>query len=417
MKFYIEDKYTEFKLKFTPNLKKEIIAFANTDGGTIYVGVNDNGVPIGVEDIDSELLKITGSISQAIAPDLLGFVDITVEKIEGVDVIKVAVQKGVNRPYYLKEKGMKPTGVYVRLGAAAVPAGVEQIRSLIRDTDGVSFEKNVAFEQSTVPFVYLDRFLQEKGMVRTEEFEHIYRLKNRVEQYTNLAYLLSDNCQFQVRVSLFSGADKKRLLEKKYFDGSVIKTLYDSFSFIAQKVDVKVYPKLVLFELLSNALIHREYGLSSAVAVNIFSDRIEISSPGGLCDKLTLDDVTKMGISQSRNTRLATFFVDMGISDGFGLGLARVLSFYKGVAPALIFKHTPNAFMAVLRPLNYSYAKSPQNKLLEFLQENQGASSSEIEKFLGFKQTKTYHLLTALCGQGIIAKEGKGKNTRYYAVE
>ena len=58
-----------------------------------------------------------------------------------------------------------------------------------------------------------------------------------------------------------------------------------------------------------------------------------------------------------------------------------------------------------------------QMELLEFLQENQGASSSEIEKFLGFKQTKTYHLLTALCGQGIIVKEGKGKNTRYYAVE
>ena len=413
MKFYIEDKYTEFKLKFTPNLKKEIIAFANTDGGTIYVGVTDKGVPVGVEDIDSELLKITGSISQAIAPDLMAFTDITVEKADGVDIIKVKVQKGVNRPYYLKEKGMKPTGVYVRLGAAAVPAGVEQIRQLIRDTDGVSFEKNVAFNQA-LPFSYLDRFLHDRGIIRDEEFEKGYGIKNRVKQYTNLAYLLSDNCQFQIRFSIFSGTDKNSLLCKKYFDGSVIRALYSAFSFLEQKADLTKYPKEVLFEALSNALIHREYGLSAAVAVNIFSDRIEISSPGGICNKLTLEDITTMGISQSRNSRLANFFVDFEISDGYGLGLARIMSFYKGVAPKAIFKHTPNAFMTVLRPLGYTYVKSQQTLLFEFIENKGGASSSEIQDFLGYKQTKTYHLLTELCRQGLLTKEGKGKNTRYF---
>ena len=140
-----ETENVEFKSGFTEEIYKEVIAFANTDGGTIFVGVDNNGNEVGLTDVDDEYTRITNGIRDAIQPDVTMFVKYTIQDNK---VVKITVSEGANKPYYLRGKGLKPSGVYVRQGASSVQSSAEQIRQMIKDTDGEVFEEMRTLDQS-----------------------------------------------------------------------------------------------------------------------------------------------------------------------------------------------------------------------------------------------------------------------------
>lgn len=93
--------------------------------------------------MDSELTKVTNMIRDAISPDITMFVDFKIERVNQADVIIVTVESGVRKPYYLLKKGLKPSGVYIRHGISAVPASEDNIKKMIMESDGESYEKCV----------------------------------------------------------------------------------------------------------------------------------------------------------------------------------------------------------------------------------------------------------------------------------
>ena len=121
MKF-LESFSVELKEVLTAELKKEVVAFANTCDGTIYIGINDNGEIVGVENSDDVMEKAGASIRNAIKPDLSMYVTLNVEQIKNKSIVVIKVQRGASRPYYIAEKGLKPAGVYIRQGNSSVPA-------------------------------------------------------------------------------------------------------------------------------------------------------------------------------------------------------------------------------------------------------------------------------------------------------
>ena len=116
-----ENQNVEFKQEYVSDIRKEVIGFANADGGIVYVGVRKDGVIVGVEDPDSVMLQIVNSLKDSLAPDVMPFVKVQTEKMEGKQVVEIYVTTGTNRPYYLREKGLKPSGVYVRKGSSTQP--------------------------------------------------------------------------------------------------------------------------------------------------------------------------------------------------------------------------------------------------------------------------------------------------------
>ena len=128
---FIENQNTELKLILTRNIKKEIVAFANTNDGRIYIGINDNGEVIGVQNPQKELEALSGMIREGIKSDLTLFTSIYIEQINGKDIIVVNVKEGPNKPYYLADKGLKPSGVYLRHGNVTVPADEEIIKKML----------------------------------------------------------------------------------------------------------------------------------------------------------------------------------------------------------------------------------------------------------------------------------------------
>ena len=131
----LEDEVTEYKSVLTDGLKKEVLAFANTAGGNIYIGVADDGRVIGVENQDEVMLQSSSMLRDSIHPDIMMFVSIRAEELEGKEVVHIAVSEGTNKPYYLIKNGLKPSGVYVRQGSASVQASAEQIRRMMEEEE------------------------------------------------------------------------------------------------------------------------------------------------------------------------------------------------------------------------------------------------------------------------------------------
>ena len=142
-----EDQHLEFKRTWVDGAKRSAVAFANTDGGTIYIGIEDNGDVIGVDNIDETMRRATQAISNGIRPDVMSFVSVENENIRNTPVVAVHIQRGARRPYYLADKGIRPTGVYIRSGAASIPASESAIIDMIKQTAGDSFEDAVSLNQ------------------------------------------------------------------------------------------------------------------------------------------------------------------------------------------------------------------------------------------------------------------------------
>ena len=146
--FFQENETTEFKEIVVEDIKKEVIAFANSGGGTLYIGIRDDGEIIGVEKTNEEMLKISNMIRDSIKPDVTMFVHYDTEEQDGKKIIVINVQRGTERPYYIAKKGLRPEGVYIRQGTSSVPATDTAIRHMIKETDGDSFEEMRSLEQN-----------------------------------------------------------------------------------------------------------------------------------------------------------------------------------------------------------------------------------------------------------------------------
>lgn len=126
-----ESNRIEFKVELNDKLEKEVVAFLNNkEGGILYIGVDDNGKPIGVSDVDSMQLKIADRIKNNILPSTLGLFDIVTEEIENISVIKILISSGLEKPYYIKKHGMSPNGCFTRMGTSSQPMSTAMIDSL-----------------------------------------------------------------------------------------------------------------------------------------------------------------------------------------------------------------------------------------------------------------------------------------------
>ena len=157
-----ESETLELKEIVVEDIKKEIIAFANSAGGTLYVGVADDGGIVGVENPDMVIQQISNMVRDSIKPDITMFIRYTAKNVERKQIVAVEIQRGTERPYYLAKKGLRPEGVYVRQGTSSVPATSTAIRRMIKDTDGDSFEamrsleQNLTFQAAEKEFVLRD---------------------------------------------------------------------------------------------------------------------------------------------------------------------------------------------------------------------------------------------------------------------
>ena len=196
-----ENERMEFKSQLTDDIYKEVIAFTNTDGGVIYIGIDDQGNVTGIDNVDETYTRLTNGIRDAIQPDVTMFVRYVLQENK---VIRIEVGEGSYKPYYLKGKGLKPAGVYVRQGATSVQASPEQIRLMSKDSDGDVFEEMRTVQQDLTFDEAAAAFKRYKVDFSEDKYIALGLRNIHDDQYTNLALLLSDQCQHTTKIAVFN---------------------------------------------------------------------------------------------------------------------------------------------------------------------------------------------------------------------
>ena len=425
MKLY-ESETVELKEIYTPNLKKEIISFANTNGGTIYIGVHDNGEIVGLDNADFVMQQISNSLRDSIRPDVSMFTNIELLQEENKFFIKLTVSPGTKKPYYLSDKGLKPAGVYVRSGTTSVPASEDAIRMMIKMTDGDSFETNRSLVQE-LTFNTLDEELRKRGLEFTKIQMKNLGILSDDDIYTNMGLLVSDQCKHSIKFAIFQGTDKLVFRDRKEFTGSIFAQLMDAYKTIdfyngtkatfhdLLRTDERDYPEEAVREALLNAIVHRDYSFSGSTFINLYSDRLEIISLGGLVPGLSLE-AAMMGASQPRNEKLANLFYRMRFIEAYGTGISKIISCYKGLPVQPKFENAEGAFRVVLPNIHAQKLSTENEKYLPILrlfEKQKEITRRDVEETLGIGTTHAINMLREMLDKDLISKVGGGRLTRY----
>ena len=362
---YQESETVELKAVVVDEVKKEIIAFANSDGGKLYIGVRDDGTVVGVDDPDGTALQVSNMVRDSIKPDVTMFLHYKTIEEDGKKIIEIKVQRGTDRPYYIAKKGMRPEGVYVRQGYSSVPATDTAIRCMIKETDGDRFETMRCLEQELTFEATEQEFRFRKVEFGPQQMRTL-KLVDNDGLYSNLALLLSDQNPHTIKVAVFQGTKQMIFKDRREFGGSLMKQMsevYDYIDFCNQiratieklsRIDVRDYPVIAVREALLNLLVHRDYSFSASALISIYDDRIEFVSIGGLLPGIELEDIMA-GLSVCRNQNLANVFYRLHLIEAYGTGLTKIMEAYEGTSEKPIISTTKNSFKITLPNVNAKY--------------------------------------------------------------
>lgn len=352
-----ESKNIEFKIQLPDDSRKymkTIVAYANTSGGKIILGVDDVTKDIVGVDHNS-VFQIMDSIANAVsdmcAPQIIP--DITFQTIEGKCIVQIEIYPGQNRPYYIRSQG-KERGTYIRVAGTSRPADESVRRDLEYQGAGKSFDELVNVET-----VYreedalrlcrdIQKYMAESQGIPIKKVRQITSvnlenwgiLKKSGLSYlpTNAFILLTKNTfRFaKIQCALFKGENRAVFIDRREFDGPVYEQIEEAYRFVLKHIhlgaiidgivrkDRYELPPESIREAIINSVCHRCYLDHSCVQVAVYDNRVEITSPGMLYGGLTMEQAIS-GRSKIRNSCIAEVFSRMGIIEQWGTGFQRMI--------------------------------------------------------------------------------------------
>lgn len=445
-----ESETIELKEVFVDEIKKEIVAFANCDGGKLYIGVRDDGTVIGLNDPDEVSLQISNMVRDAIKPDVTMFLHYETIEEAGKEIVVVDIQRGTDRPYYLAKKGMRPEGVYVRQGYSSVPATDMAIRRMIKETDGDRFEAMRSLNQE-LTFTATKKEFKLRNVEFGLQQMRTLKLMDQDGLYSNLALLLSDQCIHTIKVAVFQGTDQSVFKDRREFTGSLMQQMNEVYDFIdfrnqtratierLLRIDQRDYPEIAIRESLLNLLVHRDYSFSASALISIYCDRIEFVSVGGLLPGIDLDDIM-VGLSICRNQALANVFYRLHLIEAYGTGVSKIMKAYEDVEEKPIIETTKNAFKVILPNINAKYesenisvlqAKSDsifhtgtekktsdeEHRILEYTQSHASITRNDVMELLGVSSSTASRLLGKMVKNNMLIRNGNARRSNYTIVK
>lgn len=440
-----ESETIELKEVVVDDIKKEIIAFANCDGGKLYIGVRDDGTVVGLNNPDEVSLQISNMVRDSIKPDVTMFLHYQTVEENGKEIVAVDIQRGTDRPYYLAKKGMRPDGVYVRQGYSSVPATDTAIRRMIKETDGDRFEAMRSLNQELTFEFTIKEFALRKVDFGSQQMRTL-KLIDQDNLYSNLGLLLSDQCVHTIKVAVFQGTDQTIFKDRREFAGSLMQQMNEVYDFIdfrnqtratierLRRIDTKDYPEIAIREALLNLLVHRDYSFSASAFISIYADRIEFVSIGGLMPGLDLEDIM-VGISVCRNQDLANVFYRLHLIEAYGTGMGKIMKAYEGMEERPTIETTKNAFKIILPNINAKYetgntsvpkaesitnsaagdekSLSDEEKVLEYTQSHGAITRNDVIELLGVSTSTASRVIRRMVKSNLLKQNGKARSTKY----
>lgn len=352
-----ESKNIEFKVQLPDDSKKymkTIVAYANTSGGKIIIGVDDiTRSIVGVEpsSVFQIMDKIANAVSDMCAPQIVP--DVTFQTIEGKCIVQIEIYPGQNRPYYIRSMG-KENGTYIRVAGTSRPVDEAILKDLEYQGTGKSYDEIVNVEidydekQALKLCNDIRKYIAESKelpinkvrKITVTNLENWGILKKNGQNYlpTN-AFVLFTNNTFRfakIQCALFKGEDRAVFIDRREFTGPIYDQIEEAYQFVLKHINLGAtidgivrkdkyeLPPESIREAIINSVCHRCYLDHSCVQIAIYDNRVEITSPGMLYGGLTVEQAIS-GRSKIRNVCIAEIFSRMGIIEQWGTGLQRMI--------------------------------------------------------------------------------------------
>ncbi|PKD21806.1 ATP-dependent DNA helicase [Salegentibacter salinarum] len=454
-----ESKTLELKEKLpkNTNIAKTVLAFSNTAGGKLIIGVNDKREIVGIEDIALFEIqdKIASIISDQCSPNIIP--EIYSVNIENKLVLVIEVVRGNLKPYFLKNQG-KANGTYIRIGATNRLADLENINELERQKRHISFDEEICYETTfedldTSPL--FDQFDKIGRPLNPEKLQNLKLVKseNNILYPTNsLMILLGKFPHCMVKCARFKGKTMDVFIDKKEYTGDIFSILENTQHFILNHINLgaeinglyrkEAYeiPEVAIREALVNAIIHRDYiNRGRDIKVGVYDDVVNIVSPGSLPSNITIEDIFN-GRSESRNRVIANIFKELGLIEQWGSGINRIINSCKEYGLPAPKINEKNDFMDIeiirsqdnlqtikaevqpiatdydrLRPIatDYDRLSEEEKQLLLYLLDHQQIVRKEAVHLLKLGETKIKEVFKDLLDKELIERKGKGRATFY----
>jgi ATP-dependent DNA helicase RecG len=442
-----ESKTLELKSKLPQHdqIAKTIVAFANTSGGKLLIGVDDAQQVVGVSEEEVLTLpdRITSLIFDRCYPAILP--EIYSANLDGKLVLVVEIFRGNLLPYYLQSEG-KHNGTYLRVGASNRKADFEHILELERQRRNQSFDEEICREQDLAALDLRplgDRFARLGKPLDEEKLKNLKLIK--LEQGTlyptqGLMILLGMLPHIVLKCARFKGTDMAVFLDRKEYGGDLLGQLEQAEAFIKnhihlrgeinglQRTDTFELPESALREALVNAIAHRDYtNQGRDIKVGIYDDIVNIVSPGGFPSTLTIETLLD-GRSEIRNRVVARVLKELGYIEQWGSGIQRIRSacLAMGLVEPLIREKGDFVDVEFYRPAADSGGLAAdsgglaadtltlqEKSVMQYLQSSDSLTVKIVGELLVVKDSRAREILKALTEKGLLSKQGTARSTCY----
>lgn len=466
-----ESKTLEYKKELPSNesIARTVVAFANTSGGKLIIGVDNKRKIVGIKSDNVFDLhdKIASIIFDKCYPNIIP--EIYTLNIDGKILLVIEVHRGSLLPYYIKKDG-KNKGTYIRLGATNRKAGFDNIIELERQKRNISFdeEADYEFDIESIDLSPIKKEFTKTGKeLNTEKMLNLKLLINengKTFPSKGLLIILGLYENASIKCSRFKGITMDVFIDKKEYDNDIFSQLENAENFILnhiniraqinglQRRDIPEIPVESIREALINAFIHRDYtNLGRDIKLGVYDDMVNIVSPGGFPNNILEDDILN-GRSEIRNRVVAKVFKELGYIEQWGSGINRIKSYCikHGLKKPVVeekndfvnvelYRKTENISdeidysqpMIVSEAKEYresigkvsgeyrkSTGKVPEKyrKIIAFLKNNETIETKDVENLFNLKDARSRRILKEMVDKGLIERRGAGRSTYYVLV-
>lgn len=306
------DKKLQLEVKRPKSWLKSVSAFANGEGGTLVFGISDDDQVVGLTDAEGDAEKISEEVKTKLDP--IPTVNLEFKEVDGKKLVLLHVYKGQETPYYYI--GDKQRLAFVRVGNESVVADRLQLKNLVMRGAGRSFDaipspykfEDMAFSKlKSVHFKRLNQSFDDSDFVS-------WGIVDNDGKLTNAGALLADIGQLQDAVAFVRNNSHRRWWKEADY-----------------REELPDYPERAVTEVICNAIIHRDYmELGSEIHIDMYDDRMEVYSPGGMFDGRLIQQLNPMTVpSKRRNPLLADFFHRLKLMERRGSGMKKIIGEYK----------------------------------------------------------------------------------------
>ena len=422
---------------------KSVCAFANGLGGSLFFGIDNDGIVKGLDDVQHVCESISSKIRDYMDP--LPEVEMIPQNIDGLEILQLKVNAGSYTPYYYVGDGQRVA--FIRIGDESLPATAEQMVRLVLKGSNKTYDSiHTDYKAENYSFTILaNTFLSRTSQEWNKKYLLSFGLVTNSGNLTNAGALFADDCplwQSRLYCTRWDGKAKGDAINDAEFTGNVLMLLREAMNFVKSNTkkgweklpngrkNKPEYAERAVLEAMVNHFIHRDYTvMGGEVHLDIYDDRLTVTSPGGMYNGMLIQDLDIADVSsERRNPILANVMAQLDYMEKRGSGLTRIcnetqaLDGYKDELKP-VFKSTPTQFQTIIfassdkhnvgdfvGDMSETKLTERQLKILNLIKEIPTISAKQMSETLSVSPRTIERDLSLMKKIGTLKREGKDNN-------